>query len=518
MHSAARSALAPLTNGGRSAGDRPISIMATLSESPVGTRAQLHQAYLKELAPPAVRYVEVRADLAGDLTPDSLRAHISGALLYTLRSTGAGGGCADPTDRRRARLIAAADRYDYVDLEVDRDLHPDVLAAIPPERRVLSWHGSAADLTQLRRRLVVMTAVKAHLYRLVPRAETLAQAALPLRLLKSIGRDDVMAYAHGPAGTWTRVLTAKYGAPVAPGRVEVPAVVGGGAPPPDGEMPLPRLLADYPDRLVSRAKRLYGIIGASTTLSLASLVHNTAYRSLDLPAVFLPFSTQELQGSLDELSAQLDDLGLPLRGATVVRPHKDTALALAVHTSPMARRARAASLLIRGPGGWWADNEAAGVVATLTGKGVAVAGRRIAVIGVGGAGRAAAAGLTVSGAKVTLVNRGTRRGERSARLLGVPFVRLRDFDPRQFSVLIHATPVVDDLLFRLNGLDRETVIFDLNYRAGDTPLVAAARAGGHVTLDGRDMLLAELSRQFKLMTGRSMPAGEVAMALAETEG
>jgi 3-dehydroquinate dehydratase/shikimate dehydrogenase len=305
---------------------------------------------------------------------------------------------------------------------------------------------------------------------------------------------------------------------VASGRLELPTAVGGGAPPPDGEMPLARLLADYPDRLVSRANRLYGIIGASTTLSLASLVHNTAYRALDMPAVFLPFSTQELRDSLGELSSMLDDLGLPLRGATIVRPHKDTALALAAHTSPMARRAHAASLLIRGSGGWWADNEAAGVVASLTEKGIDVAGRRIAVVGVGGAGRAAAAGLTASGAQVTLVNRSARRGERAARLLKMPFVRLRDLDPRQFSVLVHATPVADDLLFRLNGVDPATVIFDLNYRAGDTPLVAAARAGGHMTIDGRDMLLAELSRQFKLMTGRSMPAGEVAMALAGTEG
>jgi len=518
MDSVARSALAPDYNGARSPGDRPISIMATLSEPPAGLRARQNRACLKDLTSPAVRYVEVRADLAGDVAPESLRAHVSCALIYTLRSTAAGGGCADPADRRRARLIAAAARYDYVDLEADRDLHPDVLAAIPPARRVLSWHGTAADLAQLRRTFETLTAVKAHLYRLVPHTETLAQAVLPLRLLKSIGRDDVMAYAHGPAGTWTRVLTAKYGAPLAPGRLELPAAVGGGTPPPDGEMPLSRLLADYPDRLVSRANKLYGIIGASTTLSLASLVYNTAYRSLDLPAVFLPFSTQELRGSLAELSALLDDLGLPLRGATVVRPHKDTALALAAHTSPMARRARAASLLVRGPGGWWADNEAAGVVAALAGKGVNVAGRHIAVVGVGGAGRAAAAGLSVSGAQVTLVNRGTRRGERAARLLGMPFVRLRDFDPRQFSVLVHATPVADDLLFRLDGLDPATVIFDLNYRAGDTPLVAAARAGKHVAIDGRDMLLAELSRQFRLMTGRSMPAGEVAMALAGTEG
>jgi 3-dehydroquinate dehydratase/shikimate dehydrogenase len=515
MDSAARSVLAAQDDGARLPGDRPISIMATLSAPPAGSFARLNRAYLKHLTPPTIGYVEVRADLAGDVASESLRAHVSGALIYTLRSTAAGGGAADPADRRRARLIAAAARYDFVDLEADHDLHPDVLAAIPPERRMVSWHGTAADLPQLRRRFDALAAVRARLYRLVPRAETLPQAALPLRLLKEIGRDDVMAYAHGPAGTWTRVLTAKYGAPVAPGRLEGPTT--GGGPPPDGEMPLPRLLADYPDRLVSRAERLYGIIGASTTLSLATPAYNTACWSLDLPAVFLPFSTQELRGSLTELSALLDDLGLPLCGATIVRPHKETALALATDASPLARRAQAASLLLRTKDGWWADNEAAGVVATLSGKGVDVAGQRIAVVGAGGAGRAAAAGLTQAGARVTLANRGTRRGERAARLLGVPFVRLRDLDPRHFSVLVHATPVVDDPLLGLDGLDPTTVIFDLNYRAGDTPLVAAARAGGHVTIDGRDMLLAELSRQFKLMTGRSMPAGEVAMALAGTE-
>ncbi|HEU5159134.1 MAG TPA: type I 3-dehydroquinate dehydratase [Streptosporangiaceae bacterium] len=495
--------------------------MATLSEPFADTHRDSGRAYLKYLkylTPPVVRYVEVRADITGDVPPEPLRAHISAALLYTLRSTAAGGDCPDSTERRHARLIAAAGRYDYVDLEADRDLHPDVLAAIPPERRVVSWHGAAADLAGLRRALDRVTAVKARLYRLVSRADTPGEAVLPLLLLASAGRDDVMAYAAGPAGTWTRVLTAKYGAPLAIGRLDAAAAAGTGPAPPDGELPLPRLLADYPDRLVSRAERLYAIIGASTTLSLAPLVHNTAYRELDLPALFLPFSVEDLGGALAELGPGLDDLGLPLSGATVVRPHKDTALELAADASPLARRAHAASLLVRTETGWWADTEAAGVVATLTGKAAAPAGRRIAVIGAGGAGRAAAAGLAAAGAEVTLANRGTGNGERAAALLGLPFVPLRDLDPTRYSVLVHATPVVDDLLFRMDGLDPETVIFDLNYRAEDTALVAAARAGGHVTIDGKDMLLAELSRQFQLMTGRTMPTAKVAVALAGTEG
>jgi 3-dehydroquinate dehydratase/shikimate dehydrogenase len=520
MDGTARAVLALHHDGGRAAGDRPISVLATLTEPLAAMDAGPGNGYLehlKHLTPP-VRLMEVRADRTGDIGAERLRAHFPGSLIYTLRSTAADGDCADPADRRRARLIAAADGYDYIDLEADLDLHPDVLDAIPAERRVISWHGRATDLAGLCRTFDRLAGVKASLYRLAPRAETLAEAVPPLLLLKSIARDDVMAYGHGPAGTWTRVLTAKYGAPLVAGRLDAAAVAGAGPPPPDGDLPLPRLLADYPHRLVSRAERLYGTIGASTTLSLATLVQNTACRTLDLPALFLPFSTPELRRPLAELTAGLAGLGLPLHGATIVRPHKDAALALADSASPLARRAHSASLIVRRGTGWWADNEAAGVVATLLHKGIAVAGRRIAVIGCGGSGRAAVVGLARAGAEVTLVNRGTRRGRRIAKMLGVPFVPLRGFDPGRFSVFVHATPVVEEVLFRLGGLHPATVVFDLNYRSPDTPLAAAARAAGYVTIDGKDMLLTELARQFQLMTGRSMPVAEVAAALVPTEG
>jgi 3-dehydroquinate dehydratase/shikimate dehydrogenase len=489
---------------------RPISIVATLAET-----ASASDAALDRLTS-AVRCVEVRADLTGDIDPGRIRRRFAGALLYTLRSVAEGGGCDDPPQRRRERLIAAAEHYDYVDLEAARDLHPDVLDAITPSRRVLSWHGRTVDLTDLRRRFDRLAQVEAHLYRLAPQAETQAQALLPLLLLKSLGRADVMAYAHGPAGTWTRVLTARFGAPVAFGRLD-PAAAGGTGPPPDGELPLRRLLADYPDQLLFDAERLYGIIGASTTMSLASLVQNISYRSLGLPELSLPFSTDEFGCALAELGAGLDELGLPLAAATVVAPYKEAALSLAAEASPLARVAGAASLLVRKGSEWWADNEAAGVVDALNANQVDVAGRRIAVVGCGGGGRAAAAGLTQAGAEVTLVNRGLSRGEWAANLLDLPFVLLSDFDPRPFSVLVHAAPVTDDMPFPIDGLDPEAVIFDLNYRAGDSRLIAAARAAGHVTVDGRDMLLAELSRRFLLVNGRHMPVADVRAALGIPE-
>src|SRR4051812_43855327 len=52
--------------------------------------------------------LEVRADLTGDLNPDTLRSHIDGELIYCLRSTESGGAFAGSADERSRRLLAAA--------------------------------------------------------------------------------------------------------------------------------------------------------------------------------------------------------------------------------------------------------------------------------------------------------------------------------------------------------------------------------------------------------------------------
>lgn len=481
--------------------DRHASVVATIARWHEGSRKAL-----SKLAP-EVSCIEVRADLAGDIDHRDIRARFVGKLLYTLRSTAAGGHCADPPRRRQERLIAAAAGYDFIDLEAGRDLHPALLEQIPPDRRVLSWHGPAADLTSLRRTVDEMTTVRAHLYRLVPRAESQAEALLPLLALRSAGRGDLTAFASGPAGIWTRVLAARYGASAVFARLDSDGL------PADGELSLDRLLAGYPLDAIYRARQTYGIIGGSTAASLSPLVHNTAYRSLGMPALFLPFSASELSRSVTALSAGLADLGLPLRGMTVIAPHKEAALALAATATPLARRVGAASLLVRTPDGWWADTEAAGVVSTLAHQQVSLAGQHAAVIGCGGAGRAAAAGLSDAGARVTLVNRGAKRGLNAARRLGLPFVALRDFHPKPFSLLIHATPVTDTLLFPTDDLNPSAIVFDLNYGAADTRLVASVRAGGYQAIDGRHMLLAELARQFQLMTSAAMPVADVARAL-----
>jgi 3-dehydroquinate dehydratase/shikimate dehydrogenase len=137
-----------------------------------------------------------------------------------------------------------------------------------------------------------------------------------------------------------------------------------------------------------------------------------------------------------------------------------------------------------------------------------VAQRKAAVIGCGGAGRAVAAALQQSGIDVTLVNRGKERGDRATQLLGLPFVLLSEFQAQGFTLLVNATPIgrEDEALpFAIDSLSRDTVVVDLAYGTRPTPLVSGIHTRGGTVIDGYDVVLTQVRKQFEMMVGMEMP-------------
>ena len=124
-------------------------------------------------------WLEVRADLVGDLEPDWLRARFPGRLLYTLRSRAEWGAFEGSREKRRRRILENAPRYDLVDLEADRDLAPETAAAVPREKRIVSWHGPAADERGLASRLEHLLSTPAALYKMVSRAANAGEELAP---------------------------------------------------------------------------------------------------------------------------------------------------------------------------------------------------------------------------------------------------------------------------------------------------------------------------------------------------
>ena len=475
------------------------------------TRASLIATLTTQLDAPLasglseVEWLEVRADLVGDVDPAPLRKAFRGKLLYTLRSRAEGGAYEGSAERRKRRLLDAAPRYDRVDLEMARDLTPDVLKAIPPEKRLLSWHGPATPLATLQAHFKRMAAVDAALYKLIPSASAPGEELPPLQLLQGLERQDVTAFAMGPAGVWTRLIAPRLGAPVVYGAAgDIP-----GAP---GQLTVQRLIRDFGLPELRPVEALFGVLGNPVSHSLSPRIHNAGYRALGIPALYLPFHAESFGDFWLEVieSGCLEEMGLPLRGLSVTTPYKEAALAVAGAESPRATLIGAANTLVCNQGVWEAEaTDPDGVVEPLRVRGLEVAGRAAAVVGTGGGGRSAAAGLMVAGADVTLVNRGAERGLQASSLLKLPFVPLAEFDPGQYDLIVNATSLgrgEGDLLpFAVEALRPGAVVIDMVYGHEPTPLLRATAGRGAVTIDGREVLIGQAMRQFRMMTGSELP-------------
>jgi shikimate 5-dehydrogenase len=233
--------------------------------------------------------------------------------------------------------------------------------------------------------------------------------------------------------------------------------------------------------------------------------------------LFLPFQVDAFEEFWREVveSRAFEQLGLRIQGFTVASPNKEAAATMMDSCSRASRRSASANLVFRRGPAWAATTtDPAGVLANLDRR--TIRGQRAAVVGCGGSGRAIAAALSRAGAHVTLVNRCAERGEQASRLLGLPFAPISQFSADGYDLIINATPVGsrgDALPFSLRGMGRHAVVVDLVYAHGPTPLVESARASGVRVVDGREVLLAQVERQFTRMTGLAPPPGLVAERL-----
>jgi 3-dehydroquinate dehydratase/shikimate dehydrogenase len=452
--------------------------------------------------PAGVTALELRADRMPAVTASWLRQHFSGRFIFSLRSVEFGGDFAGSAAERQARLQAAAQSFDLIELVAPYDLRPAILDAVPQQQRLItSYSGKAGD--GLPAQLAALMTVPARLYRLISHADDVGQALAVMRHLAATGRHDLVAYATGEAGRFTRALSPWLGAGWAFSALHPQAGMG--------EFTVEQLLTDYGLPELPPLTQLYGIAGRRVAMSRSPRLHNAAYRKRGLPALFLPLSCARLDDVVRPAGlADFSALGLPLHGLTVTAPHKEAALQIAATASPVSRAIDAANLLLRQGSHWHADTtDPEGIVLPLRAHGIRLAEQEVAVVGCGGAGRAAAWVCQQAGARVTLVNRGAERGEHAARLLDLPLQSLGQFRPEQFAVLINATPCAGQdgfFPFDIARIRRGGVLVQLAYAADPAPFRTHAAASGIQIIDGNEVLQSEVESQFRHMTGQSFPA------------
>jgi shikimate dehydrogenase len=165
--------------------------------------------------------------------------------------------------------------------------------------------------------------------------------------------------------------------------------------------------------------------------------------------------------------------------------------------------------------------------------GVDPRGRRVVVLGAGGAARAIVTELALAAAAdVLVVNRSVARGQAMVDELAAKTGRPIRFEPWRgvyavtaaADMLVNATsiglyPDVDAMPpVDLGGARPGMLVSDVVFNPPETPLLAAARRLGLPTLDGLSMLVYQGAIGFQLWTGREAPVAAMKQALARALG
>jgi 3-dehydroquinate dehydratase / shikimate dehydrogenase len=436
--------------------------------------------------------VELRLDLVAD--PD-VEAALNGRRLpavVTCRAADQGGAFSGSEEERRRILRQALDSgAEFVDVEW-RHGFDDWIRERNGRGIVLSHHdfgGMPADLEEL---VAAMIGTGAAVVKVAAMVTSLSDCVR----LAAIGRRypgrGLVLIGMGEAGAVTRICPGRFGScwtyagqAVAPGQPTAEQL--------RREFRYSKAGADTP---------LYGLFGRPVSHSVSPAMHNAAYDSLSIDAVYVPLAA----ASVDDLLSAADALGV--RGVSVTVPFKEAVFPRLASVDETAARIRAVNTMTRRDDGWHGTNtDAAGFLAGLNGH--AHAGVRAAILGAGGAARAAALALRSAGCHVTCYGRDHGRALALAADLGVA-AAARPVPAGSWDLLVNATPVGtrpghDATAFPEDAFTGRAV-FDMVYNPRMTRLLREAGAAGCQAVGGLEMLVEQARLQIEQWTGQKPDA------------
>jgi len=255
--------------------------------------------------------------------------------------------------------------------------------------------------------------------------------------------------------------------------------------------------------IIDTGTRLYGVFGNPVSHSLSPLMHNAAFAHAKYNAVYLAFKIEDIAAAVSAVRA------FAVQGVSVTIPHKVSIMPYLDKIDPLAKEIGAVNTVINRNGmliGY--NSDCLGAVRALREK-TEIAGKKIAVIGAGGAARAIGFGIKAEKGHVTIVSRSAEKGEILAKAMNADFLPLAAVNA-DFDIVINTTPVgmtpnTEKMPIPPDLLRQGMTVMDIVYNPLQTMLLKEAKKRGCVTVDGLSMFVYQGAFQFELWTGKPAP-------------
>jgi len=269
--------------------------------------------------------------------------------------------------------------------------------------------------------------------------------------------------------------------------------------------------------VISGKTRVCGVIGDPIEHTLSPIMHNAAFKALKLDFAFLAFKVK----AADVEKAVSGMRALGINGLNVTMPHKSAVINYLDEVDQAAKAIGSVNTILNKDGRLFGFNtDGVGALQALRENGVEPRGKKVLLLGAGGAARAIAYTLAREADELVILNRTAKQAAELANLLKQTFDRkvvadtlspnaikdtLQDSD-----VLINATsvgmkPNANQTPVAFEWLRPDLAVMDIVYNPVETKLAKDAKAAGAKVVSGFEMLIYQGAASFEIWTGHSAP-------------
>jgi shikimate dehydrogenase len=265
--------------------------------------------------------------------------------------------------------------------------------------------------------------------------------------------------------------------------------------------------------------KVCALFGFPAHHSVGPALHNTAFEALNLPLVYVAHDVEPARLAEAFAGARAMDY----RGLSITMPHKVAALALVDDVDEMAQAIGCINTVVSESGRLRGSNvDGLGALGALRQAGADPTGRRVLVLGSGGAARALAITIGMAAKPAELLILGAIEDELARLARDVAertgcAVRAESLTDATLAtglgkteILLHCTPVgmkpdSERSLVPRDRLRSDMVVFDAVYNPRRTRLLRDAAAAGCRVIEGTEMFLGQAALQFERWTGQPAP-------------
>lgn len=248
---------------------------------------------------------------------------------------------------------------------------------------------------------------------------------------------------------------------------------------------------------LARMKK-FCVIGSPINHSKSPVLHEAGFVELEIDAEFTA-----VEVAPDDLAFWLSTNMIDYHGVAVTIPHKEVMLDLVQVVSPAAQQIGAINTL------YWehevlhgTNTDCVGVLRALQTEIEDLEGKKVLLLGAGGAARAALFALQTAEAQTVVWNRTTARALELADEFGATAAEsLSVLNPDQFDIVINSTSVglkAWESVLPGDWWSPHHVAFDMVYDPLETRFLSEAAEVGGRTITGDQMLVQQALEQFKL--------------------